>query len=79
MLNSDGFVAECAGDNLFIFHHGILFLRPWRLSLHGITRNTVMELAQEWVIRSRSATHTTCISLKLFPDQQRSRCARCQN
>ena len=59
MLNSDGFVAECTGDNLFIFHHGILFTPPLAAgALHGITRNTVMELAQEsgYTVQERNLT-----------------------
>ena len=59
MLNSDGFVAECTGDNLFIFHHGVLFTPPLAAgALHGITRNTVMELAQEsgYTVQERNLT-----------------------
>ena len=47
MLNSEGFVAECTGDNLFIVRAGELFTPPLSAgALYGITRATVMELAR---------------------------------
>jgi len=46
MLNSEGFVAECTADNLFILKHGELQTPPLSAgALYGITRGTVMELA----------------------------------
>ena len=48
MLNAEGFVAECTGDNLFIVKNGELFTPPLSAgALYGITRLTVIELAQE--------------------------------
>jgi branched-chain amino acid aminotransferase len=48
MLNAEGFVAECTGDNLFIVKNGALFTPPLSAgALYGITRRTVMELAEE--------------------------------
>jgi branched-chain amino acid aminotransferase len=48
MLNAEGFVAECTGDNLFIVKNGELFTPPLSAgALYGITRRTVVELAQE--------------------------------
>ena len=48
MLNAEGFVAECTGDNLFIVKNGELFTPPLSAgALYGITRGTVMELAEE--------------------------------
>ena len=48
MLNSEGFVAECTGDNLFIVKAGQLFTPPLSAgALYGITRGVVMELAAE--------------------------------
>jgi branched-chain amino acid aminotransferase len=47
MLNAEGFVAECTGDNLFIVKNGGLFTPPLSAgALYGITRQTVIELAQ---------------------------------
>ena len=48
MLNKDGYVAECAGDNVFIFKNNILRTPPSSAGiLVGITRNVVMKLATE--------------------------------
>ncbi|HHT9137557.1 MAG TPA: branched-chain-amino-acid transaminase [Candidatus Wunengus sp. YC60] len=48
MLNKDGYVAECAGDNIFIFKNNILLTPPTSAGiLVGITRNVVMKLAAE--------------------------------
>ena len=48
MLNSEGFVAECTADNLFIIKDGKVFTPPLSAgALYGITRQTVMELAEQ--------------------------------
>ncbi|MDN3511388.1 MAG: branched-chain-amino-acid transaminase [Candidatus Jettenia sp.] len=48
MLNKDGYVAECAGDNIFIVKNNTLLTPPESAGiLIGITRNIVMELATE--------------------------------
>jgi branched-chain amino acid aminotransferase len=48
MLNAEGFVAECTGDNLFIVKNGALFTPPLSAgALYGITRRTVIELAEK--------------------------------
>lgn len=47
MLNAQGFVAECTGDNIFIFKKGRLLTPPISAgALDGITRRAVIELAQ---------------------------------
>jgi len=47
MLNSEGFVAECTGDNVFIVQKGRLLTPPLSAgALYGITRNTVLDCAQ---------------------------------
>lgn len=46
MLNKDGYVAECAGDNIFIVKNNVLLTPPTSSGiLIGITRNIVMKLA----------------------------------
>ena len=46
MLNHDGLVVECTGDNIFIIKEGILITPPAYLgALKGITRDTVIDLA----------------------------------
>lgn len=48
MLNKDGYVAECAGDNIFILKNNILLTPPASVGiLIGITRNIIMKLAIE--------------------------------
>jgi len=47
MLNQDGFVAECTGDNVFIVQKGRLMTPPLSAgALYGITRNTVLDCAR---------------------------------
>jgi branched-chain amino acid aminotransferase len=48
MLNSEGFVAECTADNIFILKDGKLFTPPLSAgALYGITRGTVIDLAKQ--------------------------------
>ena len=48
MLNAEGFVSECTGDNIFIVKARRVFTPPLSAgALHGITRGVVMELARE--------------------------------
>ncbi|MCL1972025.1 MAG: branched-chain-amino-acid transaminase [Endomicrobia bacterium] len=47
MLNSEGYVAECTGDNIFIVKNGVLFTPPASEgALIGITRDAVIELSK---------------------------------
>jgi len=48
MLNSEGYVAECTGDNVFIIKAGQMFTPPLSAgALYGITRSVVMDMARE--------------------------------
>ncbi len=48
MLNSQGYVAECTGDNIFLVKRNQLFTPPLSAgALYGITRGTVLDLARE--------------------------------
>ncbi len=48
MLNAQGEVAECTGDNIFIVKNGVLKTPPPEAGiLEGITRNAVIGLARE--------------------------------
>lgn len=59
MLNSEGFVAECTGDNVFIVKNGELQTPPLSAgALYGITRGTVMDLAREAGINVSEPTLT---------------------
>lgn len=47
MLNQQGFVAECTGDNIFTVKNGVVRTPPpYACGLEGITRNTVILLAR---------------------------------
>ncbi|MDA1192650.1 MAG: branched-chain-amino-acid transaminase [Candidatus Poribacteria bacterium] len=48
MLNREGFVVECTGDNIFLVRDGVLVTPPCYVgALEGITRGAVIELAQD--------------------------------
>lgn len=48
MLNAEGYVAECTGDNVFLVKGGRLITPPlYAGALYGITRGVVMNLARE--------------------------------
>lgn len=47
MLNQEGNVAECTGDNLFIIKNGVVRTpHPSSGILNGITRKTVIQIAR---------------------------------
>ncbi|HDL10018.1 MAG TPA: branched-chain-amino-acid transaminase [Candidatus Omnitrophica bacterium] len=59
MLNHDGLVVECTGDNIFIIKEGILITPPAYLgALKGITRDTVIDLAGKRGIEVREEVVT---------------------
>ena len=48
MLNDEGLVAECTGDNIFIRKHDQWFTPPFQAgALRGITRGAVLDLMEE--------------------------------
>ncbi|MCL6637162.1 MAG: branched-chain-amino-acid transaminase [Alicyclobacillus sp.] len=47
-LNTEGYVAECSGDNVFVLRHHTLWTPPSYLgALEGITRNAILEIARD--------------------------------
>lgn len=47
MLNSDGYVAECTGDNIFIIKNkNLITPAVYAGALKGITRDTIMDIAR---------------------------------
>ena len=59
MLNSEGFVAECTGDNIFIVKNSeLLTPAPYHGALYGITMQTVLELAESTGIKTHQTTMT---------------------
>ncbi|MEM1157282.1 MAG: branched-chain-amino-acid transaminase [Verrucomicrobiota bacterium] len=48
MLNSEGLVAECSGDNIFVMKRGMLYTPPIYMgALGGITRDVIIQLAHK--------------------------------
>jgi len=48
MLNAEGYVSECTGDNVFIIKAGQMFTPPLSAgALYGITRTVVIDMARE--------------------------------
>lgn len=47
MLDTQGFVSECTGENLFMVKKGVIHTAPYGSSiLGGITRNTLIQIAE---------------------------------
>ncbi len=59
MLNDQGYIAECTGDNVFVVHKGELITPAASAgALRGITRDTALEIAEELGIPWREANLT---------------------
>ena len=59
MLNDKGEVAECTGDNVFVYSKSVLYTPPLDSgSLRGITRGTVMDIAEELGVELREQALT---------------------
>jgi len=65
MLNEQGYVAECTGDNLFILKGGRLYTPPVNAGiLEGVTRRVAFELAEKngFVVEERDLTRYDIIT-----------------
>jgi len=51
LLDAEGFVMEGSGENIFIVRNGVLYTPDLTSALDGITRRTIMQLAEEADIR----------------------------
>ncbi|PTY07332.1 branched-chain-amino-acid transaminase [Opitutaceae bacterium EW11] len=59
LLNDQGYVAECTGDNIFIIHKGeIITPAASQGALKGITRSAIFDIAQELKLPIREADMT---------------------
>jgi len=47
MLDIDGFVSEGSGENIFVIRDGVIYTPELTSALPGITRSTIMTLANE--------------------------------
>jgi len=70
MLNHQGFVAECTGDNIFLVRQGKLWTPPLHAGiLEGVTRNLVIELAEQAgieIIQSDMTRHDLYVADECF-------------
>jgi branched-chain amino acid aminotransferase len=51
MLDPQGYVAECSGENLFVVRDGVIYTPPRNTILEGITRDSLLTLAKDHGIR----------------------------
>lgn len=59
LLNQEGYVAECSGDNIFLFKNGVLKTPASYVGiLEGITRNEVIKVAKQQGITVEETTFT---------------------
>ena len=49
MLDPQGYVAECTGENLFLVRKGVIYTPHTGAILEGITRDAIMVLAETWI------------------------------
>jgi branched-chain amino acid aminotransferase len=47
MLDPDGYVAECSGENIFLVRDGVIYTPPTATILEGITRDSILTLAKD--------------------------------
>jgi branched-chain amino acid aminotransferase len=47
LLDTQGFVAECSGENLFVVRNGKICTPPKTAILEGITRDSVIQIAKD--------------------------------
>jgi branched-chain amino acid aminotransferase len=69
LLDNEGYVAEGSGENIFIVRNGVLFTPDLTSALEGITRDTVMTLAQEQGLEIREKRITrdeVCVADEAF-------------
>lgn len=59
MLNREGYVVECSGDNIFWIKNGTLVTPPVHMGiLEGVTRNSVIDIAREAGLRVEERVFT---------------------
>jgi len=58
LLDTEGYVAEGSGENIFIVRNGILQTTPLTSVLPGITRDSVITIAQKFDIPVKEARFT---------------------
>ncbi|WP_126427926.1 branched-chain-amino-acid transaminase [Brevibacillus marinus] len=70
LLNSEGYVTEGTGDNVFLVKRGVIYTPPCYLgALGGITRQTIIDIAQRlgYVVKEEAFTrHDVYIADEVF-------------
>ncbi len=65
MLNSDGHVAECTGENIFIYRKGVIYTPAVsECILEGITRDSIIKVARDlgYTVIEKDITRSELIS-----------------
>lgn len=47
ILDPNGYVSECTGENIFMIRNGVLYTPPVATILEGITRDSIIQLARD--------------------------------
>ncbi len=79
LLDVDGYVAEGAGENIFIIKRGKLYTPDMTSCLEGITRASIIELAEEIgipIIESASLVTRSIVLTRLFSRARQPRLRR---
>jgi len=58
ILDPQGFVAECTGENIFLYRKGVLYTPPLATVLEGITRDSILTFAADLGIPVKEALFT---------------------
>jgi len=58
LLDTEGYIAEGSGENIFIVRNGVLKTTPLTSILEGITRDSIMEIARDEGIEIREERFT---------------------
>lgn len=58
ILDPQGFVAECTGENIFMVRRGVVYTPPLATILEGLTRDAILTLAQDLGYEVREAMIT---------------------
>ena len=58
MLDPQGYIAECTGENLFMVRKGVIYTPPEATILAGITRDSVIALAKNLGMPFKETTIT---------------------
>ncbi|HMK48964.1 MAG TPA: aminotransferase class IV, partial [Thermodesulfovibrionales bacterium] len=58
LLDTEGYVSEGSGENIFIVRNGVLKTTPLTSILEGITRNSVLQIAEDEGIEAKEERFT---------------------